>query len=458
MPPTPEDTIVALSSPPGASLRAVVRLSGPASFGLAAAVLDPAGPQSPPPPSRLRAGRAAFAAILALDGLRLPVQAWTFPAPKSYTREDLVEIHLPGSPPVIAACLEALQRAGARAAEPGEFTRRAFLNGRLDLAQAESVLALLTARSDEELRLAARRLEGGLSRAVAALADRVLGLRVAIEAEIDFADQDLPSADGARLRAGIVGAAADLERIRAGAARDEVFSGAPVVALVGAPNAGKSSLFNRLATGKRALVHAEPGTTRDVVEGAADAGGVRFRLQDTAGIGDGAGDLEARAMGLARRAAEDADLVLVVLDGAQPLDFVGRALVDGTGAPVAGARLVVENKCDLTPARSEPLGLRVSARTAAGLDELRAEIARRLGAGGDRATAPYLTNARQARCCARAAEALARAAAALDGPGAALDLAAADLLDAQDALGEILGRVTSDELLGEIFGRFCIGK
>ncbi|MBI5365565.1 MAG: 50S ribosome-binding GTPase [Planctomycetes bacterium] len=453
------DTIVALSSPPGAGTRAVLRLSGPAAVACASAVLAPPG-CSPE--------RGARPARLALPGFPLALEVWTFPAPRSYTREEVVELHLPGAAPLVAACLEALYAAGARPAEPGEFTRRAFLNGRLDLAQAESVMAVLTARSREELRLAARRLEGGFSRALGALAERLLDVRVRIEAEIDFSDQDLPAADLDRLRAEVEGIGTDLAACSGREARAECFRVLPTVALVGAPNAGKSSLFNRLAAaGARALVHHEPGTTRDVVEGEAEAEGVRYRLLDTAGLRGAAGELEQRAMALARQAGADADLVLLVLDGARPLGVEEQALLAAgagteSGPAGDGARLVVENKSDVPAAARRPLGLRVSAATGDGLAELRVRVAERLRAGTDRGSAAWLVNVRQAAALARAGEALTRAEAALAGAGAvaapALDLAAADLVAAHDAIGEILGRVTPEDLLGAIFGRFCIGK
>ncbi|MBI3268640.1 MAG: tRNA uridine-5-carboxymethylaminomethyl(34) synthesis GTPase MnmE [Planctomycetes bacterium] len=439
------DTIVALSSPPGASFLAVVRLSGPDAFRHASSVLRLAAP--------LR-GRAAFHAPLNLDGLTLPARVWTFPAPRSYTREDVAEIHLPGSPPVITLCLEALHRAGARPAAPGEFTRRAFLHGRLDLAQAESVLALLQARSEEELRLAKRRLEGGFSREVGALAERVLDLRVRLEAEIDFSDQDLPSEEASAFRGAVERARVELAALRAGTARQEVFRADPVVALVGAPNAGKSSLFNRLALRKRALVHDEPGTTRDVVEGEAVEEGVRFRLQDTAGLREGAGELEAEAMRWTRQALDDADLVVLVVDRSQPPAAAERLVA---AAAVRGeATLVVVNKCDLPAvAGAGPRGLEVSARTGAGLASLRAELARRLSSGSERGSISFLVNARHAEALARAGQALDRGAEALP---RGLDLAANDLREAEDALGDILGRRTAEDLLGAIFSRFCIGK
>jgi tRNA modification GTPase len=427
------ETIVAVATPPGAGHRAVIRLSGPRAFRIAGA-------------PRRRGDRPARLAGLA-------VRLWTFPAPASYTRDDVVEIHLVSSPPLVREAVEHCLARGARPAEPGEFTRRAFLNGRLDLAQAEAVLDLITARDADEVRAAAEQLRGAFSREIRAVESSVLDLCADVEAAIDFVDQDIEivSPAAAERRTREQGAAA--ARLLRDTAARRVASSKPTVFLVGPPNAGKSALFNRL--GGRAIVSDVPGTTRDVL--AADAGPVR--LCDAPGIWDAEG-LDAEAVRRAREEARHADLWLFVVDAADP------APAEALAARAAGRpAILVLNKVDRAPKgldlrRQFPMGEAVctSAATGEGVPDLRARLERWAEAAGrEGARARFHVSLRQWSHLRQAEEALGRAAQSLhDGLG--MEFAALDLRAALAALGAVTGRQASDDLLDRVFERFCVGK
>lgn len=401
-------------------MRAVVRLSGPRAVALAGA--EPG--------------------------------AVVFRAPRSYTGEDVVELHLPGSPPLVEAFLRRLVERGARPARPGEFTLRAFLNGRMDLSRAEAVERLIAAEDDAERRAALEALGGAFAERLGRIEALLLDLTAEVEASIDFVDQDieiLPLPEAAA-RAAALGE--DLEGLLGETEATRVADERPVVALYGPANAGKSTLFNAL-TGGRAIVSDREGTTRDVIEGECDLGGRAVRLLDAAGQRGGEG-LEAEAERRARSAAAAADLVLFVVDAG---DWErARALV-----PRGRPALLVVNKTDRAPAAAAATGLgmqdvvAVSARTGAGLKELRERIARRLG--GEEALVSggrYRVNVRQYGLLREARDALARAAAS--GPAFGVECLALDLRAALEALGGVTGRFVGEELLDRIFSRFCLGK
>lgn len=413
------DTIVAAASPPGPGLRAVVRLSGPRAVEW---------------------------------GARAP-GAVVFRAPRSYTREDVVEIHLPGSPPLVEALVRSLVGRGARPARPGEFTLRAFLNGRLDLAQAEAVEQLIASESEGDLRAAVRQLEGDFSRRVRAVEDAVLDLGADAEAAIDFVDQDieiLPVAAAVE-RAGR--ALNDVRALLAESAARRAVDDRPTVALYGRPNAGKSTLFNALA-GADAIVSEIPGTTRDVLSAEVDAG-VRLRLLDTAGDTEAAG-LDAEAVRRGRESMRSADLVLFVVDASEWEGAVGLV-------PRGRPALLVLNKCDLCPGadvrKRFPIREAVctSARTGEGVAELRAKLGEMLGSGaGEGGAAHFRVNLRQRALLREAEGALERAAGIA--PGLGMEFVSLDLRAALDALGGITGRQVGEDLLDRIFSRFCLGK
>ena len=318
--PAAPDTIVAVSSPPGRSPRAIVRMTGPMSFELARTVF------------RAReAGRPELSSYWVEDGVvrvepgplrpgfELPARLYGMPGPRSYTREDVAELHVLGAPPVVRAVLDRLVRAGARPAEPGEFTRRAYLAGRIDLAQAEAVAKLIHAADEREFRAAARELEGSLGRATRAVAEELRDLAADLEAEIDFADDEVEPSDPGPLAARVATALDALRGLVASSAEPGPQAAGVRAVLVGRPNVGKSSIFNRLVGRSAALVHRTPGSTRDFLDAEIALDGVGFVLYDTAGLGWAAGVL-ARAAGEARRRAADrADVtVLVVEVGREP--------------------------------------------------------------------------------------------------------------------------------------------
>lgn len=414
-----DDTIVALSSPPGAGLRAVVRLSGPRA---------------------VAAGGSRPGAVV-------------FRAPRSYTREDVVEIHLPGSPPLVEALLRDLVEAGARPARPGEFTLRAFLNGRLDLAQAEAVERVISAEDEEERRAALGQLEGGFSRRLRGLEESLLDLVADAEAAIDFADQDIEivTVEEVRRRAGDV--LTELRALRAETASARVPDGRPTAVLLGPPNAGKSALFNAL-TGSDALVTDTAGTTRDVLEAELDAG-IRVRLFDTAGIQEAEG-VDAEAVRRARGAAGRADVVLFVVDAA---DWERALPLEPRGRPA----ILVVNQCDRAPGLE--VGRRfhtrevvcTSARTGEGLPALKRVLGDMLGKGEvGGAGARFRVDFRQRALLREAEAALDRAAGTAAGLG--MEFVALDLRAALDALGGLSGRAIEEDLLDRIFSRFCLGK
>ena len=386
------------------------------------------------------------------DGIAL-----RFDAPRSFTGEDVVELQAHGSPVLLQQLLARCCMLGARMARPGEFSERAFRNGRLDLAQAEAVADLIAAGDVRAARAARRSLDGEFSRRVDALAAGMLALRVQVEAAIDFADEPLDTLGMPAVEAAIDALRGDLDRLALAAERGRKLRDGLHAVIVGPPNAGKSSLLNALAGSERAIVTDIAGTTRDLLAETIRSDGVELTLVDTAGLHEGGDAIEREGMRRARAELERADLAIVVLDARDP--ETGREAVDGAIAGVP-RRLWLHNKVDLLPEEERAAAaaegvLRISARTGTGLDELHARLRTLAGAGGDGEGA-FSARARQVEALQRAAGHLAEARTAL--AGARLDLAAEALRCGHDALGEVTGRVVPDALLGHIFSTFCIGK
>ena len=435
----PSDTIVAISSATGAAARMIVRMSGPLAPRIAAEL------------SRTRDEPAAGASRLPIHFSDLTVPAWlyVFRAPRSYTGEDLVEFHLPGNPLLARMLLDHLRRAGARDAEPGEFTARAFFNGRIGLTEAEGVAATIAAHNEGELAAARQLMSGELSRRVRPILDRVAETLALVEVGIDFSDEDVTFLGGEQLGLRIAEIKELLQSLAGDSARFDKLAHHPDVVLVGRPNAGKSTLLNALAGRRRAVVSPAAGTTRDALSAdvAVDRG--ILRVIDVAGLDDvasnAADDIERRMRERALRTVEAADVVVLVRDLTDP-----RPPVE-IGRPPA---LTVLTKADLAPVQATlpPDTVPVSAATGRNLDSLRRELSD--AAFGRPAPAATLSlNARHAEALREADAALDRAAA--DGSP---ELIALDLREALDALGRIVGAVTPDELLGRIFASFCIGK
>jgi len=453
---TEEDTIVATATPRGRSARGIVRLSGPQAVEIVSSCLE----------RPLRAATyTRVEARLRLGGTgAFPVALYVMLAPRSYTREDVVEIHAPGSPPLLGAILSELTARGARPAEAGEFTRRAFMNGRIDLAQAEAVMALVRAGSEREERLALSALTGDFSREVAPLRRGLLRLLADVEAALDFVEDAMVFATPQRQRAEIERASHAIEELLRVSAARRVQREETVAVLYGPANAGKSSIFNLLAGSRSAIVEDAPGTTRDFLEAAVELEGVQFLLVDTAGIRPPAEFIEEIALERSESAVRGAQLVIFVADASSPPDEAARRLHDN----VRSLPLIpVLNKCDraaapaveawkriFAPARA----IELSALTGGGLDELELAMAGEvLGGGVDLSGSRYLLEERQKGCLQDALEALSRAAQAVrDGQGD--ELAAFDLREAVTALGRVTGEDYLADLLDEVFSRFCVGK
>ena len=445
------DTIVAIATAPGAGGIGIVRLSGARSRDIAEAIC---GRTLTPRHAHHVRLRDAIGATID-DGI-----AVYFVAPASYTGEDVAELQAHGSPALLSELVARCCALGARHARPGEFSERAFLEGRLDLAQAEAVADLIAAGDARAARAARRALDGEFSRRVDALADELLAIRVHVEAAIDFADESLDTIGGAALRARLDSLCAALEDLLRATERGRRLRDGLHAVIVGPPNAGKSSLLNALSGSDRAIVTDIAGTTRDLLHEAVRIDGVEMMLVDTAGLREGGDSIEREGMRRARNELERADLAIVVLDARDP--GAGHAAVADA---IAGAArtLWLYNKVDLidgeAPAAvsAHPDALRVSALSGLGLDALHARL-RELaqGEGNDGGDGAFTARARHVEALLRARAELADARTQLEQE--ALDLAAEALRGAHDALGEITGRVRADDLLGRIFASFCIGK
>jgi tRNA modification GTPase len=446
---TDNDTIAAIATAAGGAGVGIVRLSGARSRDIAHAL---SGKALTPRHAHHLVFRTAEGDTID-DGIAL-----FFAAPASYTGEDVVELQAHGSPVLLQQLLARCCALGARIARAGEFSERAFRNGKLDLAQAEAVADLIAA-GDVRAALAARRsLDGDFSRRVEALAADLLALRVQVEAAIDFSDEPLDTLGGAARRARLDAIAQSLDALLLAAERGRRLRDGLHAVIVGPPNAGKSSLLNALAGSERAIVTEIAGTTRDLLQETIRSDGVELTLVDTAGLREGGDAIEREGMRRARAELERADLALVVLDARDPQS--GR---DAVAAAIARVpqRLWLHNKADLVPETPPAMPgndeLRISARSGAGLPALHARLkALALGAGADAGEGTFSARARQVEALRRAATELQAAAAALDDD--ALDLAAEALRCGHDALGEVTGRVVPDALLGHIFSTFCVGK
>jgi tRNA modification GTPase len=453
------DTIVAVSTPPGRGGIGIVRLSGPLAASIAAQLVRLRQP--------LEHGRARLADVLDApdsdcggEAARIDEALVTwFAAPHSYTAEEVVEIAAHGSPVVLDLLLRRALGLGARLAEPGEFTQRAFLAGRLDLTQAEAVRDLIEAQTLTQARQAASQLGGALSRRVLPVKQALVELIALLEAGIDFAEDDVDVTLQAEIARRIGELTPPLAALEASFARGRIVHDGLTLAIVGRPNAGKSSLFNRLVQRDRAIVTATPGTTRDTVTERISLDGIPLELVDTAGLREGHGEAEQLGIARSREALADAALVLVVLDATQPLNDEEQRLLQAVlGRPA----LVAVNKSDLAPAApaaAESAGipaLPTSALTGEGIPALRERILA-LATGGAAAEPGMLTSLRHHQAIATALAALADAAQA-NLSAIPHEMILLDLYRALWALDSLTGQTTSDDILNLIFSTFCIGK
>ncbi len=451
------DTIAAAATPQQASAIGILRLSGPGAVQAASAVFTPAagGRLEEKPPRKLIYGVLKDRQGNPIDQI---LATWS-PGPNSYTGEDTAELQCHGSPAVLALGLEALFAAGARQALPGEFTRRAFLNGRMDLAQSEAVIDLIDAETGEAARNAYGQLTGALSRRVEQVYSGLTDVMAHFHAVLDYPDEDLDPFTAQEIEGALAQALAEMEALLRTYDRGSMLTEGVPCAIVGRPNVGKSSLLNALLGYERAIVTPIPGTTRDTLEERVRLGGVLLRLADTAGLRPSDDPVERLGVQRSRAAMESARLVLAVLDGSQSLTEEDRAVLKA--AETAPACICVVNKADLPPALDQrelsgrPMCV-LSAQTGQGLEELEQAVAQCFPQGAD-PTGSLLTNARQAEAVTRAREHLLTARDGLTA-GVTPDALLTDVEQAMDCLGQLTGRSVREDITERIFSRFCVGK
>lgn len=454
-----DDTIVAIATPVGAGGIGVVRLAGPEAKAIAMPMLLLK--------HGLESGRASFGELIEADGQRESqrideVVVTYFAKPHSYTTDDIVEISAHGSPVVLRHIVELSLARGARLAEPGEFTMRAFLNGRIDLTQAEAVRDLIESQTLYQAKVAAQQLDGALSRRLQPIKQILVTLIATLEAGVDFAEDDVSVLPDQIVVQQIANVRAPLEQLAASFDYGKIVHEGLTLAIVGRPNVGKSSLFNCLVERERAIVTAMPGTTRDLVTETVAIGGIPINLIDTAGIRLALNEAESIGIRKSKEALVDADLVLVVLDATQSVSSEDKEIISQVRKQAA---ILVRNKSDLavddSPGSFDPPSMsvvRTSALTSEGVPELRNEILRHIGGEpGGRAESGFLTNVRH--------QSLVRASlAGLDAARSAVtnkvphEMLLLDLYSALRPLDEITGATTTDDILNLIFSRFCIGK
>lgn len=452
-----QDTICAVSTPPGEGGIGIIRVSGGSAITISSGLF------------RSRKGMDIVSAPThsmhyghvvdpgsgeVVDEVILTIMR----APASYTREDIVEINCHGGMMPLWRTLKLLIAAGARQAEPGEFTKRAFLNGRIDLAQAEAVMDVIRARTELSLRAANELLLGGLSAEISALRDRVISLIASVEAGIDFPEEDIETMSGRPLESEASDVLAGIGEVLASYDSGRILRDGFAVAIVGRPNVGKSSLLNALLNQNRAIVTDMPGTTRDVIEEYLNISGVPLKVLDTAGIRHAHDQVEQEGVRRSLEAIAAADIVLIVLDGSQPLSAEDRRVLDEVGE---SQTIAVINKSDLVR-KLEPLNTRtqvsVSCRAHTGLDALKRTIADLVmqGMGGVR-THAWAVNQRQRTALEQARESMQRAIESIR-VSLSPEFIAVDLRGTLDSLGLIIGATYTDDILERIFNDFCIGK
>ncbi|QEM69912.1 tRNA uridine-5-carboxymethylaminomethyl(34) synthesis GTPase MnmE [Geobacter sp. FeAm09] len=453
-----EDTIAAISTPQGEGGIGIVRISGSGAEAIGLRLF------------RFRKGAVFVSHFLHYGAVVAPddgavldeAMAVLMRAPHSYTREDVLELHCHGGMLVVERVLAAVLACGARLAEPGEFTRRAFVNGRIDLVQAEAVMDVIAAKTEASLALAQRQRAGALSDRIEAIRHGLTKRLAFVEAFIDFPEDDIGEADTVALRAGVGEALNEIGTLLTGFDEGRILREGISVLIVGKPNAGKSSLLNRLLKENRAIVTHIPGTTRDIIEETVNLGGLAVRLLDTAGIRHTDDVVEREGISRTLDKIPQADLVLFVLDSARPFGDEDRLILDAVQGKIT---IAVLNKSDLPPALDLPSGMgempcvALSAGTGAGIDELREVIRTTFlhGAALDSREFVAISRARHRDVLVSARSALHRFLSGLD-EGRELETLAIDLRDALSAVGQVTGETTTDDLLDVVFSSFCIGK
>jgi tRNA modification GTPase len=444
-------TIVALSTPRGRGALAVIRLSGPLAINIATqlAGLGDIEPR-----------KAKLARITSGDQIVDEVLLTCFLAPHSLTGEDVVEISCHGSPAVVRQIIDRTLALGATLAGPGEFTLRALSNGKINLAQAEAIRDLIAAQTDAAVKQATRQLSGELSKTLDPFKEKLVEVIVLLESALEFVEDDLPAPSVNAIEETLAALIKGVEKLSGSFSAGRLLQDGVRVTIAGRPNVGKSSLFNSLIQHERAIVTEIPGTTRDTLSEAIDLGGVPVILTDTAGVRETTDGIETLGIERTQRALGDADLVLVVIDGAGE---VGPSDLDLLGQTANSRRLVVMNKCDLASFRASsscveaPEAINVSARTGEGLDDLRAAMLESLNSAGIEDQGLLITNVRHYDLLCRAKQELELAQAVFRDRHSE-ELVLAPLHDALRYLGQITGETTTEDILSEIFATFCIGK
>lgn len=453
----PSDTIAAIATPQGEGGVGIIRLSGPKALEVALKRFRAAGP--------VEERRLIYGSILGPANERLDVGFLAYmPSPRSYTGEDVVEFHCHGGPLLLRQVLSAIVKAGARLAGPGEFTRRAFINGKLDLSQAEAVIDMIRAQTSLSLSSARGRLEGGLSRKVASLKAPLVELLAHVEAELDFTEEEIDGLPASVIFSKISNAAAGVEQLLSTFGEGRALREGLKVLILGRPNAGKSSLMNVLLQEVRAIVTPIPGTTRDVIEETLEIRGMPVRLMDTAGLREAADEVEAIGVRLARGKIEEAGLIIFVADLSADLtadrEILSSLPFDKT--------IIAANKVDIGSARLQEARasfegfdvVPISATAEQGIEALKDLLFEKAAggkAGMETPVGELVASVRHRDCLVKCLIGLERAEAAL-AEGLPRELAAADIRASIDALGEITGETTSEDILDIIFSSFCIGK
>lgn len=453
-----KDTIAAISTPLGEGGIGIVRISGAAAEGIARKIF------SRKPSGGLQSHRFYYGELIdpdsgdTVDEIMLVLMQ----APRSYTCEDVLELHCHGGYLIVQRVLQLALRAGARLAEPGEFTKRAFLNGRIDLLQAEAVIELIRGKTEAALALAQHQREGILSKRIAAVKDGIITSLAFIEAYLDFPEEDIDLPGVREIETGVRTSLELIEGLLQGFQQGKVLREGVSVLIVGKPNVGKSSLLNTLLKEKRAIVTSIPGTTRDIIEEVVNINGLPVNLLDTAGIRDTGDEIEQEGMKLTMEKIPLADLILFVVDSSRPFENEDALIVNA----ILGRKiLVVSNKSDLPQVIRLPEqvasvpAVRISARDGGGIDELRETIFSRFihGDSLDGRDFTAISQARHRDALVRAQQGLLSFLESF-AAGMPLEIYSLELRDALNALGEVTGETTTDDILDQIFTRFCIGK
>jgi tRNA modification GTPase len=448
---SPDDTIVAIATPAGRGSLGVVRISGADARDVAGRIISRAAPLAPRHATFTRVRSSTSDSHRTVDEV---IATW-FPAPHSYTGEHVVELSAHGSPVILEEVLTCAIAAGARLARPGEFTLRAFLNGKLDLIQAEAVADLIDAVTPLQVQVAFDQLAGTLTAKIVAFDTRLLDLMARLEASLDFPDEGYHFIEPHAIACSVSSVIAELDALLEAATRGRIIREGATVVIAGRPNVGKSSLFNALLGHARAIVTETAGTTRDLVTETCDVQGLRVTLVDTAGVRETGDPIELEGVSRGTRARDVADVIVVVLDGSEPLMPDDARLLDESADRV---RVVVANKSDRPAIWQRDDAMRVSASTGDGMETLRRVLVDALSGGEALRDSAAISNVRHTALLERARAHLLQARHAALQEGASEEFVLADLHAARATLGEIVGAHTSEDVLHHIFERFCIGK